>query len=116
MNIEELNERYPKLFGKLSDDVTQLRYILIIDENFNDVDSDEFDAIDPEDFNYMVYMTELLQETIGETLFELLASIYESNAIFEDFYDAGDGLFGVMTKEDEDGIARVFLDEIERLL
>ena len=116
MNIDELRVSYPKLFDKLPEDTTELRYILVIDENFNDVDSDEFDAIDPEDFNYMVYMTELLQETLGEDIYGKLSDIYEQNSIFEDFYDAGDGLFGVMTKEGEDGITRVFLSEIERSL
>ena len=28
--------------------------------------SDEFDAIDPEDFNYLVYVTDRLQEVVGE--------------------------------------------------
>ncbi len=116
MSIDELRGSYPKLFDKLPEDTTELRYILVIDENFNDVDSDEFDAIDPEDFNYMVYVTELLQEKIGEELYEKLAITYEDGGIFEDCYDASDGLFGVMTKKSEDGIARAFLDEIERVL
>jgi len=116
LNIDELRDSYPKLFDKLPEDTTELRYILIIDENFNDVDSDEFDAIDPEDYNYMVYITELLQETIGEEIYSKLSPIYEQSSIFEDFYDAGDGLFGIMMKESEDGITRAFLSEIERVL
>jgi len=116
MSIDELKVEYPKLFDRLPKDTTELRYILIIDENFNDVDSDEFDAIDPEDFNYMVYITELLQESIGADIYEKLSDRYEQSSIFEDFYDAGGGLFGVMTKESEDGITRVFLSEIERVL
>ena len=116
MSIDELRVSYPKLFEKLPEDMTELRYILVIDENFNDVDSDEFDAIDPEDFNYMVYVTELLQDRVGAELYEKLASRYEDGGIFEDCYDAGDGLFGVMTNKSEDGIARAFLDEIERAI
>ncbi|SFV50077.1 hypothetical protein MNB_SV-6-414 [hydrothermal vent metagenome] len=116
MSRDELRKSYPKLFDILPEDTTELRYILVIDENFNDVDSDEFDAIDPEDFNYLVYMTELLQESIGSDLYEKLSDRYAQSGIFEDFYDAGDGLFGVMTKEGEDGIAKIFLSEIERSL
>lgn len=116
MSIDKLKDSHPKLFDKLPEGITDLRYILVIDENFNDVDSDEFDAIDPEDYNYMVYMTELLQESIGLDLYEKLLDIYEESDIFEDFYDAGDGLFGVMTKESEDDIAKIFLREIENIL
>lgn len=114
--IDELRSSYPKLFSKLSDEVTQLRYIVIIDENFNDVDSDEFDSIDPEDYNYMVYFTDLLRESIGKELFESLADRYESNAAFTDFYDADDGLYGIMTTLDEKSIANLFLSEIEQSL
>ncbi len=116
MNMEQLRGSYPKLFDKLPEDTTELRYILVIDENFNDVDSDEFDAIDPDDFNYMVYATELLQETIGAELYEKLATTYEESGIFDDCYDADGGLFGVMTNKSEDDIAKAFLDEIERVL
>lgn len=116
MSIDELRSSYPKLFARLPDDVTQLRYILIIDENFNDVDSDEFDAIDPEDYNYMVYCTDLLRESIGQELLESLAQRYESSDRFTNFYDAGDGLYGVMTVLDEAGIAKEFLTEIEQSL
>ena len=34
----------------------------MIDENYDDDDSDEFDAIDPEDFNYLLDVTDILQE------------------------------------------------------
>ena len=51
MNIEHLREQYPKIFKTLADDVTELRYLMVIDENYDDDDSDEFDGIDPEDFN-----------------------------------------------------------------
>ena len=116
MSIEGHRVEFPKLFDKFDEDMSELRYILIIDENFNDVDSDEFDAIDPDDYNYMVYITQLLQDTIGQEKFEQLADIYESHSSFSDFYDAGDGLYGIMTELSEDKISKVILGEIEKIL
>ena len=66
MTIETIEKNYPKLFKTLPEDTTELRYLLVIDENYNDDDTDEFDAIDPEDFNYLLYVTDMLQEAVGE--------------------------------------------------
>ena len=110
--IEQLKLDYPKLFAKLPEDISALRYILVIDENFNDVDSDEFDDIDPEDYNYMVYLTDLLQETIGKDIFDALPEIYYNNEKFQDFHPSQEDLFGVMTNEKEEGITKVILGEI----
>jgi len=114
--IEQLKLEYPKLFGRLPKDISALRYILIIDENFNDVDSDEFDDIDPEDFNYMVYLTDLLQESIGKEVLHSLPEKYIKQELFEDFHISQNDLYGVLTKESEDTIAKIILDEIEDAL
>lgn len=116
MTVEQLKISFPKLMEKLPEDMTQLRYILVIDENFNDVDSDEFDAIDPEDYNYLVYLTDLLQETVGKEIFETLPDRYAKHEIFSDFYASQEDLYGVMTTEGEEGIARAILGEIEQAL
>ncbi len=114
--IEQLKIEYPKLFALLPEDISALRYILVIDENFNDVDSDEFDDIDPEDFNYLVYLTDLLQETIGRELFLSLPYKYLENDLFEDFHLSQEDLYGVQTDEDEAGIVKIILTEIEKAL
>ena len=116
MTLDQLKISFPKLLSKLPEDMTQLRYILIIDENFNDVDSDEFDAMDPEDYNYMIYLTELLQETIGEEILTSLSSKYQAHEAFSDFYASQEDFYGVMTAENPEGIARVILTEIEHSL
>ncbi len=116
MTIDQLKTSFPKLMSRLPEDTDQLRYILVIDKNYNDVDSDEFDAIDPEDYNYLIYLTDLLQESIGETTFALLPDIYEKNEIFSNFYASQEDLYGVMTTEDEEGIVRAILGEIEQIL
>ncbi len=114
--IEQLKLDYPKLFALLPEDISALRYIIVIDENFNDVDSDEFDDIDPEDFNYMVYLTDLLQETIGKELVQSLPAKYIQNSAFEDFHLSQEDLYGVQTDENELGIAKIILSEIEKVL
>ena len=116
MTIDQLKTSFPKLLNKLPEDMTQLRYILIIDENFNDVDSDEFDAMDPEDYNYMIYLTELLQKTIGEEILASLPYKYQEHEAFSDFYASQEDFYGVMTTENEEGIARIILGEIEQAL
>ncbi len=116
MTLDQLKINFPKLLSRLPEDMTQLRYILVIDENFNDVDSDEFDAIDPEDYNYLVYLTDLLQEAVGKELFATLPDKYANHQIFSDFYASQEDLYGVMTQEDEEGIARAILGEIEQAL
>ncbi|MEA3419949.1 MAG: hypothetical protein U9Q90_11195 [Campylobacterota bacterium] len=116
MNIETLKENYPKLFSRLSDDITELRYILVIDENYNDVDSDEFDAIDPEDYNFLVYLTDQLQDAMGEKVFASLPDKFSKLKAFDDFYASQEDLYGVMTALNEEGIAKAILGEIEKEL
>ena len=116
MTLDQLNTHFPKLLSRLPEDMTHLRYILVIDQNYNDVDSDEFDAIDPEDYNYLVYLTDLLQDVVGKELFATLPEKYATHEIFSDFYAAQEDLYGVMTQEDEEGITKAILGEIEQAL
>jgi hypothetical protein len=53
--MNALKKACPKLFEKIEEEVTEIRYLLVIDENYDDDDSDEFDAIDPEDYNFLIY-------------------------------------------------------------
>ena len=116
MIIETIEKNYPKLFKTLPEDVTELRYLLVIDENYDDDDSDEFDAIDPEDFNYLLYVTEMLQEAVGEpTIIELVKKLKDHKNI-EDFYLSDVDLYGIQTDLDEEGIAHMVLNTLEESL
>lgn len=116
MSIENLKTSCPKLFKKFEEEVTEIRYLLVVDENYNDDDSDEFDAIDPEDYNYLVYVTELLQETIEEpTMIELVKKLKVHKDISE-FHLSDIDLYGIQTEHKEDGIAKMVLTTIEELL
>ena len=107
---------YPKLSETLPEDVSELRYLLVIDENFDDEDSDEFDAIDPEDFNYLLYVTERLQKAVGEPkIVELVKSLKDHKNI-DDFYLSDVDLYGIQTDLDEEGIAHMVLGTLEESL
>jgi hypothetical protein len=113
LTIETIKERYPKLYKTLPDDVSELRYLLVIDVNYDDDDSDEFDAIDPEDFNFLLYVTETLQEAVGETMMiELVKKLKEHKDINE-FYLSEIDYYGIQTDLDEEGIAHMVLSTLE---
>ncbi len=115
MNIAK---KYPKIFSHLNDTkfVDEMRDLVVVDENFDDIDSDEFDVFDPEDYNFMIYITPRLQDTIGKeamkTLVQKLAKVGE----FESFYADDVDLYGVKSSLDEDGIAHFILMIFEKEL
>jgi hypothetical protein len=116
LTIETIEKNYPKLFKTLPEDTTELRYLLVIDENYDDDDTDEFDAIDPEDFNYLLYVTDLLQEAVGEpTMIELVKTLKVHKDI-EEFYLSEIDLYGIQTALDEEGIADMVLRSLEDIL
>ena len=116
MNIEPLKEAYPRLFKLLPDDVSELRHILVIDVNYHDEDTDEFDAIDPGDYNFLLYPTELLRESVGEAAIVELVKGLKVHKDNQDFYLSEIDLYGIQTNLDEEGIAHMVLGTIEDVL
>lgn len=116
MTIETLKIKYPNLFKVLPDDVSALRYLLVIDENYDDDDSDEFDAIDPEDYNYLIYVAEMLQDVMGEEMLVKFIKKLEAHEAIEEFYLSDVDLYGIQTKYDDEGIAHMILEIIEDLM
>ena len=116
MTIETIEQSYPKLFKKLPEDVSALRYLLVVDENYDDDDSDEFDAIDPEDFNYLVYVTETLQEAVGEESVVSLVKQLKVHKDIDEFYLSEIDLYGIQTNLNEEGIASMVLGTLEEIV
>ena len=116
MTIETLKETYPKLYKLLPEDISELRYLLVIDENYDDEDSDEFDAIDPEDFNFLLYVTDTLQEAVGEPVIVELVKRLNDHKNIEEFYLSDVDLYGIQTNLDEEGIAHMVLGSLEEIL
>lgn len=106
-------EHYPKVFKILDEDMNELRYLMVIDENYNDDDSDEFDAINPEDFNYILYITQRLQDAVGDNVMVELVKKLNAHHAIQEFYLSEVDLYGIQTDLDEEGIARIVLEILE---
>lgn len=116
MTSEMIEKSYPKIFKKLPKDATELRYLLVIDENYDDDDSDEFDAIDPEDFNYLVYVTDTLQDVVGEESVVSLVKQLKVHKDIDEFYLSEIDLYGIQTNLNEEGIASMVFDILEEIV
>ena len=114
--IDHYKAAYPAIFTKLPEDIEALRHLLVIDENENDGEVDELDEVDSEDYNYIVYVTETLQQAVGDeqALITLIKRLDEVPG-FEDFYPVEIDLYGIKTDLDESHIAHAILSEIEAM-
>jgi hypothetical protein len=114
MTTNELQERYPKLFGQLEDKDMALRNLVTVDENDNDIDDDELtdELYDPSVYSHMVYIHETVASAIGEHLLSI-PDLMNKRYDFKECYDSEGDLWGVVTELDEDQIALAILDEIE---
>ncbi len=113
-----LSETYPKLFEKIEDKefVEGIFDLINVDENYNDEDMEEDDVFDPSEYNYLLYITERLQNAIGEENFMLLKKRIESSEFIEEFIDSEEDLYGIRSNLQADEIAKNILDIIENEL
>ncbi len=113
MNIKD---EFPRIYKGLTEKIEEVRLLLVIDENYDDVDSDEFDVFDPSEFNYMIYVTEALQEVLGEEGLKKAIEKFKESDDFQYFYDNESDIYGVMTTLDDAGIAKSMLSVMEEIL
>lgn len=113
-----LSEAYPKLFEKTKDKefVESMFDLINVDENYNDEDMEEDDVFDPSEYNYLLYITERLQNAIGEENFKLLKKRIESAEFIEDFIDSEEDLYGIRSSLQANEIAKNILDIVENEL
>jgi len=111
-----LKDEFPKIYDKLDKDYDELRYLVVVDENYDDIDSDEFDAFNPEDYNYIVYVTERIQDIIGDEGMQKLVNTLENENIFEDFLATDIDNYGVKSDLSEDGVAKRILKIVEDMV
>lgn len=109
-----LKNDFPKLMKNL--DIEEVRLLLVIDENYDDVDSDEFDIFDPSEFNYMIYVTEALQEVLGKEGLKKTIEALEKCDDYQEFYAHEPDMYGVMTRLDDTGIAKSMLRIMEEVV
>ncbi len=113
MNLKEM---FPKLLSTLDDDINDLRYFIVVDENYEDIDDEELDIFDPNDYNYLIYITELTQKLIGDEVLNRLPKELEKRDIFTNFIESEIDLYGVMSELDDRGVAIEVLKVIEGML
>ncbi len=114
---DELLKRFPKIMSRMDEDTDELRYLMVVDANLYDPEiDDEFDVFDPNDYNFMIYLPETLQEAVGLEVLKELPDLIEEREIFESFLNAEGDLFGAKSDLDEEGVALKVLEIIEERL
>jgi hypothetical protein len=112
-----LKEEFPKIINAIDEDFDELRFLIVVDENYGDVDSDEFDAIDPEDYNFLVYITPRVQEVLGEEKMNQLIEKLQNHDKFDDFYMSDVDIYGIQCDGfDEESLSKEILTFIDGLL
>ena len=112
----DLEKDYPNIAKNIEEkDLDELRYFVVADENYEDIDDEELDVFEPENYNFLVYVTERLSVALGEDgLRDLIAKLYETKE-FENFLDSELDLYGVKSELDGDDVAKkvlILADEI----
>ena len=111
----KLEDVYPKLFNKLEDKDLELRHLLIVDENYEDYDSEEFE-FDYKEYNYIVYIAEPIQQAIGREKLEELIVNLNKNSSFENFLASEIDLYALKSYLSTEEIEDLILKQIERIL
>ena len=111
-----LKSKYPNLLSKIDEDIDETRFLLTVDINYDDEDTDEFDIFSPDEYNYLIYINDRVQNALGEEKMNELISKLESLEIFENFINDEIDLYGVYSKKSEEEIEEEVLKAIEGLL
>jgi hypothetical protein len=112
MNLETT---YPKLFAKLEEKDLELRHLLNVDENYEDFDSEEYE-FDHEDYNYVIYIAEPVQNALGaDKMEEFMVKLHDNDA-FETFFASEQDLYGVKTARSEEEIVAIILELAEDIV
>jgi len=111
----KLEEKYPKLFGKLEDTDIELRHLLTVDENYEDFDSEEYE-FDYEDYNYVIYIAEPIQKVLGEAkMQEFMVKLHDKET-FENFMATEVDIYGVKTVLNKEDLTALILDQVEEIV
>jgi len=116
MTLEVVKERYPKLAGKLPDNIFTARELVVVDYNYDDVDSEEVGEFEPSEYNHFAYITEVTQEILGEEGLEVLTVKLQEYDKFDDFFASEADLFGIQTILEDEEIAEAIFEMIEEVI
>jgi len=110
-----LQEQYPKLFEKLEDTDIELRHLLSVDENYEDFDSEEYEY-DFEDYNYIIYIAESIQQALGEEkMQEFMVKLHDKET-FENFLATEIDIYGVKTVLNKKDLTALILEQVEEIV
>jgi hypothetical protein len=107
--------KYPKLFEKLEDKEVELRHLLNVDENYEDFDSEEYE-FDFEEYNYVIYVSELIQEVLGTEKMEALMVKLHDKEAFVNFLASEKDLYGVKSSLSKNEIVTLILELVEEIV
>ena len=111
-----LKNKYPNLLSNIDEEIDETRFLITVDINYDDDDSDEFDIFNPDEYNYLIYIDERVQNALGEEKMNELVKRLESLDIFENFINDEIDLYGVYSQKSEEEIEEEVLKTIEELL
>jgi len=111
-----LKDRFPKLLSKIEEDIDELRYLIVVDENYEDEDTDEFDIFDSDEYSHIVYVDERVQNVLGNEKMQELIEILSNDEKFENFIDNEIDNYGIKTSMNEDEIGEYIINIIEEKL
>ena len=112
MNLET---KYPKLFEHFEDKELEMRHLLGVDENYEDYDSEEYE-FDHEDYNFVIYIADPIQEALGEEkMAELMVKLHDNDA-FENFVASAGDLYGVKSALSQGEIEDLVLAQVEAIV
>jgi len=110
-----LPKKYPKLFTKLEDDTLSLRHLLNVDENYEDFDSEEYE-FEVDEYNYVIYISELTQNALGEEKMQKLMLTLHDRDEIENFLATEPDLYGIKTTLEKSEIELIVLDIVEGIV
>ncbi len=110
-----LAQEYPKLFANFEDKELELRHLLSIDENYEDFDSEEYE-FDFEEYNYVIYIAESIQNVIGrDNMEELMVKLHDNDA-FENFLATDIDIYGVKSNLTKEEISTLIISQVEDIV
>ena len=110
-----LPNRFPNIFDKLEDKELELRHLINVDENYEDYDSEEYE-FNFEEYNFVVYIAQPIQEILGQAKMEELMVKLSKNMAFENFRADDIDLYGIKSNLNENKIITLILNQIEDIL
>lgn len=115
MTLDKAKEICPALFSKIKQDIFSDRDLIIVDDNYEEEDGEEVGELNPNEYNYYIYVPDASIEVIGSSGLESFATDLEGYETIDSFVTIEEDLFGVKSDLDEDALIETCLRVLESL-